>query len=57
MRGIALLCVEMLKHHTFQREKIAMQLNQVANQLQSCVAKLLSNGPFHLRPWNVCAST
>ena len=41
MRGIALLCVQKMNHHTFQ--KIAMQLNRVTNQLRSCVAKLLRN--------------
>ena len=32
VRGIALLCVQMMNHHTFRREKIAMQLNRVANK-------------------------
>ena len=44
VRGIALRCVQMMNHHTFRRgKKIAMQLNRVANQLRSCVAKLLRN--------------
>ena len=43
VRGIALLCVQKMNHHTFGGKKIAMQLNRVANQLRSCVAKLLRN--------------
>ena len=43
VRGIALLCVHMKNHHTFRREQIAMQLNQVANQFLFCGAKLLCN--------------
>ena len=43
VRGIALHCVHMKNHHISRREQIAMQLNQVANQLRFCGAKLLCN--------------
>ena len=43
VRGIALLCVHMKNHHTSQREQIAMQLNQVANQFRFSGAKLQCN--------------
>ena len=29
VRGIALLCVQMMNHHTFRREKFAMQLTEL----------------------------
>ena len=48
MRGIALPCVEMLNHHTFQRRKIAMQLNRVSLCRQNCyIMQFLKSKLFH----------